>query len=140
VIALQNRSARTKQEVTARLGATFRPTLDAVPGVPTVRDAVSAQRASGRLAAAKTQPAVAATIAFGEGGRGRDLSRAISPFQLFGRTLKGEQDRPQSRVHPAPIVLADELSELVVEPDTALAILTRARVPRRDVVKLTPVY
>jgi hypothetical protein len=69
-------------------------------------------------------------------------------FQLFRRTLQGEQDRPQSRVHPAPLVLADELSELVVEPDPAFAILTRARararararVPRRDVVKLTPIY
>jgi hypothetical protein len=28
----------------------------------------------------------------------------------------------------------------VVEPDPAFAILTRARVPRRDVVKLTPIY
>jgi hypothetical protein len=27
-----------------------------------------------------------------------------------------------------------------LEPDTALAILTRARVPRRDVVKLRPLY
>jgi hypothetical protein len=140
VIALQNRSARTTQVVTARLGASFRPTLDAVPGVPTVRDAVTAQRASGRIAAAKTQPAVAATIGFGEGRRAGDLLRAISPFQLFRGALQGQQERPQSRVQAAPLVLPDELTELVVEPDTALAILTRARVPRRDVVKLSPVY
>jgi hypothetical protein len=38
VIALQNRSAMTTRVVAARLGASFRPTLDAVPGVPTVRD------------------------------------------------------------------------------------------------------
>jgi hypothetical protein len=87
-----------------------------------------------------TQPAVAATIGFGEGGRARDLFRAISPFQLFRGTLQGQQDRPHSKVQPAPLVLPDELAELVVEPDTVLAILTRARVPRRDVVKLTPVY
>ncbi len=140
VIALQNRSARTTQVVAARLGASFRPTLDAVPGVPTVRDAVTAQRASGRLAAAKTQRAVAATIAIGEGRRVRDLFTAINPFQLFRGTLQGQQERPHSRVHPAPVMQPDELSELVVEPDTALAILTRARVPRRDVVKLMPVY
>jgi len=140
VIALPNRSARTTQVVAARLGATFRPTLETVPGVPTVRDAVTAQRASGRLAAAKTQRSVAATISFGEGGRARDLFRAINPFQLFRKTLGGEQERPQSRVLPAPVVYADEISELVVEPDTALAILTRARVPRRDVVKLSPMF
>lgn len=140
VIALQNRSYRTTQVVAARLGATFRPTLDHVPGVPTVRDAVAAQRAAGRLAAAKTQRSVAATIGFGEGGRARDVFRAINPFQLFRRTLQGEQDRPQSRIQAAPVAHAEELAELVVEPDTALAILTRARVPRRDVVKLSPVY
>jgi len=140
VIALQNRSAATTRVVAARFGASFRPTLDAVPGVPTVRDAVSAQRAAGRIAAAKTQPQVAATIGLGEGGRMRDLFRAINPFQLFRGTLQGQQDRPHSRVQPAPLVFAEEISELVVEPDTALAIFTRARVPRRDVVKLRPVY
>jgi len=101
---------------------------------------VTAQRASGRIAAAKTQPAIAATITLGEGGRMRDLLRAINPFQLSRQTLQGQQERPHSRVQPAPIVLPDEVTELVVEPDTALAILTRARVPRRDVMKLTPVY
>lgn len=140
VIALSNRSAQTTNLVTARLGASFRPTLDAVPGVPTVRASVSAQRASGRLAAARTQRAVAATIGFGEGGRPRDLFRAINPFQLFRGTLQGQQDRPHSRVTAAPLAQPDEFAELVVEPDTALAILTRARVPRRDVVKLAPVY
>lgn len=140
VIALPNRSPRTTQVVAARLGSTFRPVLDAVPGVPSVRDAVTAQRAAGRLAAAMTQPMVAATIQFGEGGRVRDLFAAINPFQLFRKTLGGEQERPHSRVYPAPIVQPDEVSELVVEPDTALAILTRARVPRRDVVKLRPLY
>jgi len=52
------------------------------------------------------------------------------PFQLIRKTLKGEQERPQSHMQPAPVVYADELSELVVEPDTALAI-SRGR-GRRD--------
>lgn len=140
IVALQNRSARTANLVTERIGATFRPLLDAVPGVPTVRSAVTAQRASGRLAAAKTQPMVAMTIPFGAGGRMRNFGSAINPFQLFRRTVAGEQERPHSRVAVAPLLHAEELSDLVVEPDTALAILTRARVPRRDVVKLTPIY
>lgn len=140
VIALQNRSAATTRVVASRFGASFRPTLDAVPGVPTVRDAVAAQRAAGRIAAARTQPHVAATIGFGQGGRMRDFYQAINPFQLFRATLQGQQDRPHSRVQPAPLVFAEEISELVVEPDTALAIFTRARVPRRDVVKLRPLY
>ncbi len=140
VVALQNRSARTTQVVAARLGSTFKPTLDALPGVPTVRDAVSAQRASGRLAAAKTQTAVASTIGLGEGGSLRDLFRAVNPFQLFRGTLQGQQERPHSRVATVPLANPDEFAELVVEPDTALAILTRARVPRRDVVRLAPVY
>ena len=83
---------------------------------------------------------MAATIGFGEGGRARDLFQAINPFQLFRGTLQGQQERPHSRIYPAPLAQADELAELVVEPDTALAILTRARVPRRDVMKLRPVY
>jgi hypothetical protein len=37
-------------------------------------------------------------------------------------------------------VTPEELTELVVEPDTAFAVLTRGRVPRRDVIKLTPMY
>ena len=140
VVALQNRSGRTAHLVTERLGATFRPLLDAVPGVPTVRSAVTVQRAAGRLAAAKTQRPVAATIAIGEGGGMRGLLSAINPFQLFRRTVSGEQERTHSRVAPAPLLHAEELPDLVVEPDTALAILTRARVPRRDVVKLKPIY
>ena len=140
VMALQNRSARTAQAVASRLGASFRPMLEAVPGVPMVRSAVTAQRASGRLAAAKTQPHVAATVVIGEGARARERLSGIHPFQLFRRTAAGEQDRPASRVLAAPLVQPEEMMELVVEPDTGLAILNRGRVPRRDVVKLTPVY
>jgi len=140
VVALQNRSARTAQAVASRLGASFRPMLEAVPGVPMVRSAVTAQRASGRLAAAKTQPQVAATVVIGEGARARERLSGMNPFQLFRRTAAGEQDRPASRVLAAPLVSPEELTELVIEPDTALAILNRGRVPRRDVVKLMPVY
>lgn len=138
VVALQNRSARTAQVVAARVGASFRPVLEMVPGVPTVRSALTAQRASGRLAAAQTQPAVAATIGFGEGGRVRDLVSSFNPFQLRRRTLAGEQEHAWSKVAALPLIDAAELTELTVEPDTALAVLTRARVPWRDVVKLRP--
>jgi hypothetical protein len=140
VLALQNRSARTAQMVAARIGATFRPVLEHVPGVPTVRGAVTAQRASGRLAAAKTQPLVANTVLVGEGSTPVHLLASINPFQLFRRTVQGEQDRPSSRIGPAPLVTPEEFPEFVVEPDTAFAILTRGRVPRRDVIKLRPLY
>jgi len=140
VMALQNRSARTADAVASRLGASFRPVLESVPGVPTVRSAVMAQRASGRLAAARSQPSVYATVDFGEGRSVGELLAVINPFQLFRRTFSGEQAHISSRVVAAPLVLADELTELVVEPDTALAILNRGRVPRRDVVKLRPVW
>jgi hypothetical protein len=140
VIALQNRSGRTAQAMAERFGAAFRPVLESVPGVPTVRGAVVAQRASGRLAAIRTQPGIALTLGFGQGGRFRDLLGAINPFQLFGKTLQGQQDRPSSRIGAAPLLHAEELTELTVEPNTALAILTRARVPRRDIIKLKPLY
>jgi hypothetical protein len=140
VLALQNRSPKTAEAVARRIGASFRPILDSVPGTPTVRGAVMAQRAAGRLAAAKTQPLIAATIQIGEESRPRDLLASINPFQLFTRTLKGEQGTPVSRLTVAPLVAGDELAELVVEPDTAFAVVTRGRVPRRDVIRLAPLY
>ncbi|MCW2247836.1 hypothetical protein M2352_003470 [Azospirillum fermentarium] len=140
VVALQNRSPKTAEMVTARIGASFRPTLDSIPGVPTVRSAAWAQQGSGRLAAARHQPLAAATLELGEGGRIRDLIRSINPFHLFKKSMAGEQDSPASKLAVAPLIEAAEFGELVVEPDTALAVLTRARVPRRDVVRLAPVY
>ena len=79
-------------------------------------------------------------MVIGEGARARERLSGISPFQLFRRTAAGEQDRPASRVLVAPLVQPEELTELVVEPDTALAILNRGRVMRRDVVKLRLVF
>jgi len=140
VLALQNRSVRTASMIASRIGASFRPLLEHVPGVPTVRGAVTAQRATGRLAAAKTQPLVASTVMVGEGSTPVSLLATINPFQLFRRTAQGEQERPSSRIGAAPLVTPEELTELVVEPDTAFAVLTRGRVPRRDVIKLTPMY
>ncbi|TWB21114.1 type IV secretory system conjugative DNA transfer family protein [Nitrospirillum bahiense] len=137
VIALQNRSPKTAALVASRIGATYRPTLDSIPGVPTLRGAVWAQQATGRIAAAKNQPLLASTIELGQGGRVADLLSAINPFQLFKANLAGQQDRPTSKIAVAPIVTAEEVNELVVEPNTALAVLTRARVPRRDVVRLS---
>src|ERR1700733_492810 len=44
VMALQNRSARTAQAVAERLGATYRPLLETVSGVPPVRRGAPANR------------------------------------------------------------------------------------------------
>lgn len=58
----------------------------------------------------------------------------------FAGGCKASKTGPSHGLNQHLSSLPDELTELVVEPDTALAILTRARVPRRDVVKLSPVY
>jgi hypothetical protein len=39
-----------------------------------------------------------------------------------------------------PTVFAGEMTTLLAEPNTTLAVLTRARVPRRDVIRVQPVY
>jgi hypothetical protein len=86
------------------------------------------------------QRLAAATVVIGERAQLRERFSAINPFQLFRCTEEGEQERPYSVVLAAPMMPPEEPMELVAQPDTAPAILNRRRSPRRDVVKLRPVY
>src|SRR5690606_8517923 len=47
---------------------------------------------------------------------------------------------PTSQFGPMPLFQAAEVVVLLAEPNTAIALTNRARVPRRDIIRLNPVY
>jgi hypothetical protein len=71
------------------------------------------------------------------GGLPRQTKGVNAAMQMM---QKGSVDEPTSVIAPQPLVNAGELLTLLAKPDTALVVTTRARVPRRDIVQLEPVY
>jgi len=54
--------------------------------------------------------------------------------------VRDKQPTATLSVGVSPLVAADEVALLTAEPDTALVSVMRGRVPRRDLVKLNPIY
>lgn len=137
VVALQGRSPRTAEFVAAKLGVAWRPWVELVEGMA-VRSALGVQVLSGAGAAARRQPTLARYAT--PWWRLHRASQGV--IGGFRRALIGESatSRPNSRLGAAPLIEAAELATLLAEPDTALAVLNRARAPRRDVIRLCPEY
>lgn len=137
VLALQGRSAETDRFVAGKLGVTWRPRIETAQGAA-VRTAIVGQAVSGALAAARKQPSLVRHITPSA------LQRRAGHGVLEGtmRFLRGaaNTERPQSSLGPAEIVRGAELATLLAEPDTALVVLNRARVPWRDVIRLQPTH
>jgi hypothetical protein len=119
------------------IGIAWRPVIDQVEGW-SVRSALQAQAVSGSVAAATNQifqrPYVSEKMTMLQPTKGV-LSGLL-------RAARGAENvsRPQSQIGPRPIVLPGEVNSLLSEPNTALAVLTRGRVARRDVIRLKPEY
>jgi hypothetical protein len=139
VIALPGRSFRTDEFVTKRLGKIWSAKVERVEGL-TVRDAMKSETLTGALAASRTQESMRRWIGpgmygMGSARRGR-FTNQLS--RLFGS--EGDSGRSQCHVGVHELVEASEVGTLLAEPNTALVVGYRARVPRRDVVRLSPVH
>jgi hypothetical protein len=134
VIALPGRSAETDEFVARRGGEQWRPTLNQIEGL-TVRDALTIDSVSGVAAAARQQPHLR------KAKSGGVPSKIQEGAQKLIQGLRPEKKaQPQALLGASPIVEGVEMQTLLATPDTALAYVTRARVPRRDVIQLTPDY
>lgn len=133
VIALPGRSMETDEFVADRGGSQWRPKLSRLNGL-TVRDDLTIDAVSGASAAATRQPHL-------RGQKTGVIENAEDAVQKIVRAVIPERRAAtESTVGPTPIVESAEIQTLLAEPNTALAYVTRARVPRRDVIRLTPDY
>jgi hypothetical protein len=72
-------------------------------------------------------------------GSSAGMTRTV--MERIRRVLSGESTKElESKISCASIVKADEISGMLCIPNTALVSGNRGRVPRRDVVKLKPIY
>ncbi len=139
VVALGGRSAVTDAFVAQRAGECWQLTPEQVEG-NTVRGGLSMEAMSGPFAAARTQPHMALTVA--RGGLAAAPSRAMAAVAQLGKGAEdlGPAAAPRLTLGPRPLVPAGEISSLAAVPDTAIALVTRGRVARRDVITLRPEY
>lgn len=140
VIALGGRSPESDAFVAARAGDAWQLALTQVEG-NTVRGALRMEAYSGPIAAARTQPHMSRATA--RGGWVAAPSRTASALAV-ARGVQGAQLKdaspPSMTLGPHPLVAPGEIASLAAVPDTAIALATRGRVPRRDVVRLRPEY
>lgn len=139
LVALPGRSFRTDQFVANRLGKVWGARFDRVEGM-NVRDAMKSETLTGAFAASRTQVSLRRWIGpalyrMGDVRRGRFTS-------TLGRLLgsNAAEGKSVSVVGVHDLVDASEVGTLLAEPNTALVVGHRARVPRRDVVRLAPHY
>ena len=115
--------------------------IERVHGLP-VRTAIGADMTSGVMAASHHQVSlVEAQDMPGSTLAGAAWTRATKPLALILKNIgKGPKADFGTSLGARPVVETDELQTLLAEPDTALVLLNRGRVPRRDIIKLKPLY
>jgi hypothetical protein len=144
VIALPGRSTQTDLFISERCGMSWRASIDQVNGM-SLRTAVQAEMVSGALAAGRTQPTAlrfSDVPKLGAPGLPKWMHNMAQMWQSLrtGMAQEASKGVPGSSLGVRPIAQAGEISSLLSEPDTALAVITRARVLRRDVIRLKPMY
>jgi hypothetical protein len=140
VIALGGRSMETDQFVAQRIGCCWMPHLAAASGMP-VRTAIQADMMTGPHAAKRTQPML------------QENTDVANWSALWSRATRGVavawkiianggnfNSSPHCQLGVKGLVEPGEVSTLVAEPNTALAVMSRARVIRRDLLILKPDY
>jgi len=142
-IGLTGRSSATDEFMAKRAGSVWKAAAITVPGM-SVKDSIISSVFSGSVAASRKQETMRefATAAPSPLTPFQEKSRQAAQHKSFVNPDPRYQREPDeglsSSVHPVPIVVAEELPTLLAEPNLALAVTTRARVPRRDVIKLSP--
>jgi hypothetical protein len=137
VIALGGRSPATDAFVSQRAGESWQLTPGMVLG-NTVRGSLNMDAISGPIAAARTQHHMAMTIM--TGGAVIAPSSIAQGVAALGKGTPVGPQPPQMALGSRPLIPPGEIASLAAVPDTAIAIATRARVPRRDVITLKPEY
>lgn len=139
VVALGGRSAVTDAFVAQRAGESWQLTPHSVIG-NTVRGTLAMEAMSGPIAAARTQPHMAMTVASG------GVAFMPSALSMAANAASQGQGGPKM-IMPAQLALGSrplfppgEIASLAAVPDTAIVLATRGRVARRDVVVLRPEY
>lgn len=131
MIALPGRSPLTDDFATGRLGLTWTASVQHRPGAP-LRETMQRDVLTGITATNRYQN----LMAQGEGVTRQ--TRGVTATIMA--QLRGSVSEPTAVIAPQALVNGGELMTLLAKPDTALIVTTRARVPRRDVVQLDPVY
>lgn len=142
-LTLAGRSAATDAFIARRAGNSWRLAVEEVEGVQ-VRTSIDANVATGVLAAGRRQPSMVeaaalpgtALVSMAWSRVSQPIAQTLSAINGADRPLSAGQ--PKTKLGARPIVDPAELQNLLAEPDTALILLTRGRVQRRDVVKLNP--
>jgi hypothetical protein len=145
LVALPGRSRMTDEFVALRCGSSWRASVQQVNGM-SIRTSVQAEMVSGAVAAGRHQ---STALKFGDVPK-LGSSGVPSWVQTIARLWQGvrggiaadstERSTPASTLGVLPLVQAGEVEDLLAEPDTALAVISRGRVVRRDVIRLTPIY
>jgi hypothetical protein len=148
LVALPGRSPKTDLFVAQRIGKTWTTRVDRADGL-NVRDAIKSETLIGALAASKTQESLRRWIGpnLNALSRMRRQSYATNVpsivgslfTRLFG-TFGNSTPRSTSHIGVHDLIDPSEIAGLLAEPNTALVVGYRARVPRRDVVRLNPEY
>lgn len=144
-LALTGRSHRTDEFMAKRAGSVWKATVRSVPGV-SVKDAIVTSLFSGSVAVTRRQtlmrpfavPRPSPVTPFTE--RARHSAQGQSPINPDPRYQREVDEGLHSSVEPSPLVFSEEMSSLLAEPNLALLVAIRGRVPRRDIIRLDPKY
>jgi len=131
MVALPGRSPLTDGFAAGRMGLTWSASVQHRPGAP-IRETMQRDVLMGISATSRYQTLMAQGKPVDRQSHG--VSAAIMSQQ------RGSVFEPTSDIGPHALMNGGELLTLLARPDTALIVTTRARVPRRDVVQLSPVY
>lgn len=141
-LTLTGRSPATDDFMAGRAGAAWRLTIPAVEGLP-VRTAIDAHANTGAVAASRYQAAVREFVAIpgsklAHSGWERFTAPIAKALRQVGNTGDGGKKATATALAARPVIDPAELQTLLALPDTAFIQATRARVLRRDVIKLKP--
>ena len=141
-LTLTGRSPETDKFMAGRAGAAWRLTIPAVEGLP-VRTAIDAHVNTGAVAASRYQVAVREFVAIpgsklAHSGWQRFTAPIAKALRQVGGTGDGGKNTTTTTLAAAPVIDPAELQTLLALPDTAFIQASRARVLRRDVIKLNP--
>lgn len=141
-LTLTGRSPATDDFMAGRAGSAWRLTIPAVEGLP-VRAAIDAHANTGAVAASRYQAAVREFVAIpgsklAHSGWQRFTAPIAKALRQVGNTGDGGKKATTTALAARPVIDPAELQTLLALPDTAFIQATRARVLRRDVIKLNP--
>jgi hypothetical protein len=139
VVALGGRSAETDAFVAQRAGQSWQLTPGTVIG-NTVRGTLAMEAMSGPIAAARTQPHMAMTVAAGGVAFTPSALSVAANAMAQGQGAGKMALPPQLVLGSRPLFPPGEIASLAAVPDTAIVLATRGRVARRDLVVLRPEY